>query len=207
MALGATEERNRLARDIHDTLAQGLSGIILQLETADALLEDVTDAASARTMLQRALESARHNLDEARRSVLDLRAAPLEGRTLSEAVEALVKTQFANTDITIDLSLGENRALPARIEVGLFRIAQEAITNVIKHSCAKHLTVRLNTTPQRVVMMIEDDGCGFDTDTIQKGHFGLIGMQERVRLLNGTFEISSCPETGTSLHITVPLEG
>ncbi len=202
---GAAEERNRLAREIHDTLAQGLTAITLQLETADALLD--ANPESARNAVQKALALTRANLEEARRSVLDLRAASLERRTFCEAlgdliaqygVEGKLETQF---DV-----IGGNHPLPVRIESGLYRMTQEALTNVIRHANAQHVRVEFTTMPDQVVLLIEDDGQGFDTEALAKGRFGLVGLNERARLLGGDLDVCSAPGEGTVLTVVVPLE-
>ena len=204
--LGMVEERNRLARELHDTLAQGLSATALQLETADALLESNTDSDHVRQAVQRALDLTRANLEEARRSVLDLRAAPLEGQTLIEALPALAKQLTAATDLALNVQVaGAARPLPLRAELGLYRIAQEAITNVVRHASATTLTVHVELTPQAVELVIADDGIGFDAATVPQGRFGLIGINERARLLGGTAELSSAPGDGTTIRVRVPL--
>jgi len=203
--LGAAEERNRLAREIHDTLAQGLTAITLQLETADALLE--SNPKNARTAVQKALNLTRANLEEARRSVLDLRAAPLERRTFCDALKALVEQYGAEWKLETEFELiGGERPLPVRIEAGLYRMAQEALTNVVRHARAKHVCVHLTTSPSEIELVVEDDGQGFDTEALAKGRFGLVGLNERARLLGGTLEVCSVPGEGTELKITVPLE-
>jgi two-component system NarL family sensor kinase len=205
--IGAAQERNRLAREIHDTLAQGLAAIALHLETADALMETNPEADRARRAVQQALVLSRTNLEEARRSVLDLRAAPLEGRTLVEALRALAiqYAQQSGADIQFEL-LGDDRRLPTRIEMGLYRIAQEALSNIARHAQAKHAWLRLTITPQQAEIAIADDGLGFDAEEIPEERFGLIGLNERARLLNGTFEVCSAPSEGTSLQAVLPLE-
>ncbi len=202
--LGALEERNRLAREIHDTLVQGLTGIIMQLETAEALLED-NQARRGREALHQALALTRSNLDEARRSVLDLRAAPLEGRSLAKALAALINEWKTKSKLKIKFESTGERPLPARLEVGLYRIAQEALTNVARHAQARRVDVRLITTPAFVQLAIDDDGRGFDPAHIPADHHGLIGMQERARLLGGTLELHSQPARGTRVQVTVPL--
>lgn len=206
--LGAAEERNRLAREIHDTLAQGLSAIALQLETADALLDAGANTKRAQQAVQSALISARSSLEEARRSVLDLRAAPLEGRALGEALAKLVRDsqRKGKLKITFEETDG-SRPLPARVEIGLYRVAQEALTNALKHARASRITLQLITTPDRVELKIEDDGRGFDPSQIPPGHYGLIGLNERVRLLGGQVELRSCPGEGVQLYVSVPLSG
>jgi two-component system NarL family sensor kinase len=208
-AVGAVEERNRLAREIHDTLAQGLSAIALQLETADALLESSGAVENARQAIQQALRLTRANLDEARRSVLDLRAAPLEGKTLAEALAALVK-QYKERQPDLRLRFfvtGGNRPLPVAVEAGLYRVAQEALTNLLNHAQTTRGKVTLVVTPATVTLTIEDQGQGFDPDAVADGRFGLAGMNERVRLLGGSLTIESDERIGTVVCATVPLPG
>ena len=200
--VGAVEERNRLAREIHDTLAQGLTAVSLQLESADALLETEADPARIRRMVQQALALTRANLEEARRSVLDLRAAPLADRTL---VEALVLLADASPVPVNFLVTGGNQPLPPRVETGLYRIAQEAINNACQHAQASEITVKLVATPQVVTLTVSDDGQGFDLDDVAQSRFGLVGLNERVKLLNGRFHIESTPGQGTKLEAELPL--
>jgi two-component system NarL family sensor kinase len=205
--LALVEERNRLAREVHDTLAQELAGIALQLEAADALLE--RSPSRARIRIRQALERTRESLDEVRRTVLDLRAGPLERQSLAEALEALVQRISAesNLTITLQIELGEQR-LAARSEAALYRISQEALANVRQHAHASHASLELWLTDTEVILQISDNGRGFDVDAPrQPGRgFGLIGMQERARLLNGTLSVCSEPGTGTQIEVRLPLE-
>jgi two-component system NarL family sensor kinase len=203
---GATEERNRLAREIHDTLAQGLAGITLQLETADVLLESGQEPQKISKAIQKALGLARTNLEEARRSVLDLRAVPLEGRTLAQALQALAQEAAAKGDLEVDFALtGGTRPLPVRIEAGLYRIAQEALSNVVQHAGARRATLSLTTLPEQVTLVVEDDGHGFDPRQTMRDRFGLIGLNERAKLLGGTLQLHSSPDSGTRIEINLPL--
>jgi two-component system NarL family sensor kinase len=203
--LGAAEERNRLAREIHDTLAQGLSATALQLESADALL-DAGSAAEARGPLRRALSLTQSNLEEARRSVLDLRAAPLEDRPLSEALKVLVDRWEAETGIGARYAaVNGSRPLPPRVEAALYRICQEALTNVARHAQAGHVSVRIVATPEQVRLTVEDDGRGFDPSGVPGDRHGLVGMRERAQMLGGALEVRSAGE-GTRVEATVPLE-
>jgi two-component system, NarL family, sensor kinase len=203
---GAVEERNRLAREIHDTLAQGLAGITLQLETADVLLESGQEPKKINAAIQQALKLARASLEEARRSVLDLRAAPLEGRTLAQALKALALETAAQGDLDIDFELvGGEQPLPVRIEAGLFRMAQEALANVVQHAAAQHVTLSLTILPDQVALVVKDDGYGFDPERTRRDRFGLIGLNERARLLSGTLQLHSSPGAGTRIEISVPL--
>jgi two-component system NarL family sensor kinase len=204
---GAIEERNRLAREIHDTLAQGLAAIALQLETVDAMLEVQNEPARTREAVQQALALTRANLEEARRSVLDLRAAPLEGRTLAQALTSLAQDWSAKSKIKIEFNAtGGSRPLPLRIQAGLYRIAQEALTNVERHAQAKHVQIQLITVPNRVQLIVEDDGRGFDPARVPKGRYGLIGLNERVKLISGILRVKSSPGHGARLEVNVPLE-
>ena len=206
--LGAVEERNRLAREIHDTLAQGLTATGLQLESAEALLDDETGAERAREPIHRALSLTRSNLDEARRSVLDLRAAPLEGRSLPEALKTLVDRWEAETGVgTRFKAINGSHPLPPRVEVALYRVCQEALTNVARHANASRVTVRLVATPDEVRLVVQDDGRGFDPSRVRDERHGIVGMRERVAMIGGSIEVGSSPDGGTRVEVTVPLGG
>jgi two-component system, NarL family, sensor kinase len=203
---GATEERNRLAREIHDTLAQGLTGISLILETTDELLVSRSDPNLVRQKLHQALSLVRTNLDEARRSVMDLRAAPLEGRNLVRALEDLTSsiTTLGQVEVYFE-KIGAFFPLPGRIETGLYRIAQEALSNVEKHSKARQAWMRITLQPDQVMMVIEDNGKGFDPVRTEPGHFGMIGLAERARLLGGSLTLETDPSEGTRIVVVVPI--
>lgn len=176
--LARAEERTRLAREIHDTLAQGLTAIGLHLEGA---LRHVDERpALARERLERALETTRENLEEARRSVTGLRAAPLAGTSLADALGALGRRLTAETGVRVHLaSSGDVQRLSLRAEAELYRIAQEALTNVRKHARARSVTVTLRATPRRVRLTVQDDGTGFEPDGTRRDCHGLKGMRER----------------------------
>ena len=204
--LGAVEERNRLAREIHDTLAQALAGLTLQLESADALLEDEATIAAARRFVREGLATARASLEEVRRSVLDLRAAPLEEKSLPEALAALATEESgrAGLEITFE-TVGDPRPLPVRVETGLYRIAQESLRNIARHAGASCAGLTLTTSPDGVRLTIEDNGRGFDPDRVPEGSFGLIGLNERARLLDGTLRIESSEGEGTVVEVEIPI--
>ncbi len=212
--LSTIEERNRLAREIHDTLAQGLAAITLQLETADALTEQRPER--AHEAIRRALALARANLEEARRSVIDLRAAPLQNRTLPEALQELAgEARRDGVEITYQYLPADFPLLSPRLETALYRIAQEALTNVKKHARAEHVKMRLSLEEDELCLCVYDDGRGFQVDEVmdtqarfgaQTGHFGLTGVNERVKMLGGTLCIDSTPGLGTCLVVCVPLE-
>ncbi len=203
--LGAVEERNRLAREIHDTLAQGLAAATLYLESADVALEEGR-VDRAQRQLRQALGLTRTNLEEARRSVLDLRAAPLQGRNLVRALNELAAAARQRWGLAVSVEIvGGGRPLPARLEVGLYRIAQEALTNVARHAGAAHAMVALTVTPDAISLSVADDGRGFDPGQVEGQRFGLIGLQERAQLLGGRLEIESAEGRGTRLTVTAPL--
>ncbi|MHB8576962.1 MAG: GAF domain-containing sensor histidine kinase [Dehalococcoidia bacterium] len=206
--LAQVEERNRLAREIHDTVAQTLAGLALQLEAADALIE--RDTVRSHHAVGRAINLTHTALEDVRRSVLDLRAAPLEGLTLAEALRRRVAAFAAEHAITGTFALtGADRPLPPRLEVGVFRIAQEALTNVARHAAATSVSVLLSVDEApggRLRLSVEDDGRGFDAEA-PPGHFGLVGMRERARLLGGGLQIASTPDAGTRVELDLPLEG
>ena len=204
--LAALEERNRLAREIHDTLAQSLAAISMQLETADARAEAGGDARLA-AMVRRALTLTRSTLEEARRSVTDLRTPPLEGRTLAESLRALggELRGVAERPVQLDVVGEDDGGLPAAVEVGLYRIAREALTNVARHARATKVRLRLAQEQGRVRMRIEDDGTGFDPNGVPPGRFGLLGMSERARLLGGSLRVESAPGEGTVVQVDVPV--
>lgn len=204
--LGAVEERNRLAREIHDTLAQGMAGIALRLESADALAEANADPEQVRQSIQSALKLTQQTLEEARRSVLDLRAAPLEGRTLAQAVAALAAaTESDDPQIMTEIT-GAAQPLPVRIEVGVYRIIQEALANMRRHAHARHATIHLEITPAYLLAIISDDGKGFAPDRDLHGHYGLLGIRERARLLGGEARVLSTKGRGTRIEVRIPLE-
>jgi two-component system NarL family sensor kinase len=208
--LARAEERARLAREIHDTLAQGLTAIALDIEGAIRHIESNPDR--ARERLERALATARENLEEARRSVLDLRTAPLAGRPLVEALAALGRAFTSETGVRVQVR-GE-AALPLRVEAELYRIAQEALTNVRKHARASQVEIALRADDEGVSLTIADNGIGLAAKGSSEpkaggrtgeGRHGIIGMRERARLLGGRLRIARRPGGGTTVSVRVPL--
>jgi two-component system NarL family sensor kinase len=203
--LARAEERTRLAREIHDTLAQGLTAIALNIEGAMHQLDKHPD--QARERLERALGMARDNLEEARRSVLDLRSsAQLEGKPLAEALAGLARSFTSDTGVPATVHASKVSGLPLRTESELFRVAQEALTNVRKHARAGRVEIELRRRGKRVTLLIDDDGVGFRVRASRPGRHGLIGMRERAKLLGGKLTISSTPHGGTRILARVPVE-
>lgn len=202
--LGVIQERNRLAREIHDTLAQSLSGISLKLETAQAFMEN-DNLVKAQDLISQTIGLTRRGLEEARRSVLDLRATELEDRRLPEALENMIQEINSNGVLKASFALlGSYRPTDMRTELGLYRIAREAVQNVLKHAGAKHLKLKIHYTKNAVRLNAIDDGRGFDLDQTTQG-MGLIGISERARLLNGRLEIKTEPEKGCSILVEIPV--
>ena len=203
---GAAEERTRIAREIHDTLAQDLTAIALQLETADALLEADHDPVRVRSVVTQALVRARQGLDETRRSVMNLRAAPLEGHNIADALAALANDYGGRWGLAVQTDLKPVQDVPPHIENGLFRIAQEAFSNIARHAGATGFTVALNQKRGYVRLVITDDGRGFDSSEVPDGRYGLVGMSERALLLGGQCTISTAPGHGTRIEVQLPVE-
>ena len=212
---GVLAERQRMAREIHDTLAQGLTGIITQLEAA----ERTGQAAERERRLGHVKQLARESLAEARRSVQALRPQALEGARLPEALAGEVARWSATSGVGADLTTtGEPRPLHPEVEVTLLRVAQEALTNVAKHADAAHARVTLSYMGDVVTLDVRDDGSGFtlngggcpasrqktEATDERNGGFGLTAMRQRVNRLAGQLEIESEPGAGTAVSASVP---
>jgi nitrate/nitrite-specific signal transduction histidine kinase len=206
--IAVMEERNRMAREIHDTLAQGFSGIILQLEAAEQALGG--DVSAAERHLNQARSLARKSLAEARRSVWNLRPQALEQLPLVEAIKQEIDRFTQNTGMNARFEVfGDRRDLSPELETGLLRICQESLTNVRKHAKATEVEVTLTFDTSAVEMDIRDNGIGFTSRTTsddkkKRGAFGLISMRERTRGLGGTFEVQSKRGKGTLVRIVIP---
>ena len=201
------EERARLAREIHDTLAQGFVGISSQLDAVAMSMPE--DDSPARQYLQMARRMARHSLTEARRSMMDLRASVLEDRDLAAALEAGARAWTAGQPVEVSVeAMGESRPLPQETEQQLLRIAQEAVANVMKHANASRIGIKLEREPKSLRLRIVDNGRGFeerDAFAAHEGHFGLLGMRERAERLGGGLHLASRLGEGTEVEVSVPL--
>lgn len=200
--LGKISERNRLAREIHDTLAQGLTAINYKLEALSIQAEKGHDPDDLLALIEQTQTLVKHNLEEARRSVMDLRATPLEGKDLKSALQELI----SETEFSIKSRFkGDAPPMSSRLEMGVYRIVQEAFQNVSKHAAAQHASFLLRFSPSEIQLQIQDNGKGFELDHISGG-FGLIGMNERARLLGGTFQIESELGKGTNITVHLPVK-
>jgi signal transduction histidine kinase len=200
---GKLDERQRMAGEIHDTLAQGLTGIITQLEAAERAAGRPADL---HRHLEQARALARENLAEARRSVQALRPEQLDEAGLPGALAGLAASQPG--DVRVEVT-GEPRPLLPELEHTLFRTAQEALTNVAKHAQASKAVVTLSYLDDTVLLDVRDDGIGFDPEARPDGGrgFGLEGMRQRLRRVAGDLEIESRPGEGTAIGASVPAIG
>ena len=201
------KERTRLAQELHDTLEQSLTGIGLQLDTAGRLFGKEAERATHHVEMARSLMT--QSQLELRRSIWDLRSRELEQFDLCSALLASGQQMLDGTDIRFNVTTeGRVRPLSEVVEENLLRIGQEALTNVIKHSAAKNVTIELIFGAQSVTFRIKDDGCGFTPGSAagaSEGHFGLVGMDERTKRLDGKLTIESAPGVGTCVEIQIPI--
>jgi signal transduction histidine kinase len=202
--MAVIEERNRMAREIHDTLAQGFAGIVLQLEAAEQSLGENVD--NAHEHLDHARRLARESLNEARRSVRALRPQALEQLPLIETLKQEMEKFTQDSGIKANFSTsGKRQALHADMENAILRICQESLANAKKHAQAEQVTVILVFEREKVGLSIRDNGIGFDTEVRADDSFGLIGMTERARLLGGTLVVQSEKGKGTLIEVMIPI--
>jgi len=201
--LTIAEERQRMARELHDTLSQGLAGLILQLEAVDAHLAG-SRAERARSILEQSMQTARATLAEARAAIDNLRQPAEHDLVMAVLQEAERFTRAAGIacepQIDVRVEVPEQAAEPA------IRAVTEGLTNIARHARASRVTLRLTALEKSLEIEICDDGIGFDPEAVQAGHYGLLGMRERVRLAGGSFDVDSKPGEGTRIGITFPLQ-
>jgi signal transduction histidine kinase len=200
------EERNRIARELHDTLEQELAGITMQLDLATDCFQQAPRV--AKQALQTARDMSRHSMIEARRSVWDLRCQLLEHGDLvsaiSQILEPLASGDHAKVNVTIK---GAPVRLSGQKEMNLLRIAQEAVANAVKHGHAHHVNIELLYTSKSVCLNVIDDGCGFAaSQAAPTGHFGLLDMRERAHSMGSHLNIQSEPGRGTNISLRVPVD-
>ena len=199
-------ERGRLARELHDTLEQALAGVKLQLEAVLGTL-DVAPT-KARKSLEVARDMLRYGLDEARRSIMDLRSSALEAGDLPEALTEMARQMTQESQLSADVRVvGAYRRLEGAQEHHLLRIGLEALTNVVKHANAHRVEIELRLEPRDVHLVVRDDGDGFrEAPDLGGGErFGLRGISERVDKLGGTLHIGNRPEGGAEVAVSVPV--
>lgn len=200
--LARLEERARLARDIHDTLAQGLTAIALHLDGALPYLADAP--ATARERVQKALHTTRDSLDQARQSVLGLRSGLPGSRPLAEALAALARAMTAETGVRVHVRAPVGDLASPHLEAELYRIAEEALANARRHAAARRVSIVVHRFDHAVGLGVRDDGIGFDPTIVDAARYGVIGMHERAALLGGRLRVISQPGQGTVVRIAAP---
>jgi len=199
------QERNRIAREIHDTLAQGFIGVSVQLEIVSRLLGSSAEA--AKEHLDQARILVRHSLADARKSIWELRSQSPEHQDFAARLSNAAKQTAASSSAKVQLQVhGTYRPLATEVENEVFRIAQEAVANAVRHSGAKHINIHLAFDTKRLRVIV-DDGCGFDRHADwsgPNGHFGLKGMQERARQIHAELIVNSELGKGTKVCVEVP---
>jgi len=199
------EERNRIARELHDTLEQELAGITMQLDLAADSFQRSPRVAQQALKIARSM--TRHSMREARRSVWDLRCHLLENGDLISALRQAVGPFVMGTQVKVEINVeGQPRRLSVPVEMNLLRIGQEAVTNAVKHARAQRITLELRYDPGTVRLRVSDDGRGFSADDValsSNGHFGLLDMRERAQSLGCDLRVKSEPGGGTCIEVDV----
>jgi len=201
--LAITRERNRMARELHDTLAHTLSAVNVQLKALDVLID--SDPATAKDTLQQTQQLTRDGLHEARRALHALRSRPLDelGCVLAIEQTAKLKAERAGIELHLDLPVQITNVSP-QVEQNLYRIVDEAVTNVVRHAQASRLWISLYQDDDSLDLCVRDNGIGFTPEFMsQNGHYGLTGMKERALLLNGDLTIDSQPQQGTIINLKI----
>ncbi|MFV9567851.1 sensor histidine kinase [Thermoanaerobacter mathranii] len=199
------EERKRIAREIHDGPAQAMANVLLKSELCEKLI--TKDIEQAKVELKNLKNIVQQSLKEVRKIIYDLRPSALDDLGLIPALSRYIKNFSEETGIFVDFSvLSDYKRLSPEIEITCFRVVQEALTNIKKHSKAKNASVKFEFGMRFISIIIKDDGIGFDKENIGQG-YGLMGMRERVEILNGKFEISSFKNKGTQIYISIPVRG
>lgn len=200
--LTIANERQRMARELHDTLSQGLAGLILQLEAADAYLgHDRPER--AREIVQQSMETARSVLGDARDAISDLRH---ESAELEDSLRLEISHFTEATGIPCTFQLDLSQPITDSVRETVIRAVAESLTNVARHAKANSSSVSVTSNEHEIKVEIKDDGIGFDPNAVATGHYGLLGMQERARLNRGRLEVRSEAGKGTQLVLTLPIE-
>lgn len=200
--LTIANERQRMARELHDTLSQGLAGLILQLEAADAHLASQRHD-KAQSIIGNAMEQARLTLADARRVIDDLRQPSSDD--LDSALRLELERFTSATGIPVRFHSVQTQPLPDPVKETLVRAVAESLTNIARHANAQNVEIDLRMKDKSLSLTIQDDGQGFDATAIPAGHYGILGIKERVRLVNGSFDIQSEKGKGALLKVEIPL--
>jgi signal transduction histidine kinase len=202
-------ERSRIAREMHDALDQGFTAITLQLDLCGKLAQNGAEAGALQRRLDLTKDLLEYARSEARRSIADLRSEALESGDLVSALSRVADQLSLGADLKVGLSVeGRTRPLPGAVENNLLRICQEAVTNAVRHAHAREVAIGLAFAPDAVRLTVRDAGCGFDPKAAASehdGHFGLMGIRERVKKLGGRLRLDSEPGRGTEVLVEIPV--
>ena len=201
------EERRRVARDIHDGPAQAIANIVFRAEVCERLID--TDKERAKSELKALREHIRNTLGEIRKIIFDLRPMALDDLGLAPTIRGVLDVFREEYGLFTEVAvIGKERRLESHVEIGIFRVVQEALNNIVKHAQASSAKVRIEFAAAGVTVLVEDDGKGFEMTEgeLPSGHYGIMGMRERMQLLNGKLSIKAAPRRGTRVMISVPLE-
>jgi signal transduction histidine kinase len=201
--VASLEERQRLARELHDSVSQALYGIALGARTARTQLD--RDATQAVEPMEYVLSLAEAGLAEMRALIFELRPESLQTEGLVAAIEKHVASTRARYRLDVQANLGPEPQAKIEVKEALYRVAQEALHNIVKHAHAEHVVVSLDASNGTIALQVRDDGRGFDPNASYPGHVGLHSMRERIDKLQGTIEIKSKPGKGTAVNVRVPL--
>jgi two-component system sensor histidine kinase DegS len=209
--LAQEEERKRIAREIHDGPAQAMANIVLRSEIAERMLAR-GEYASVKEELSELKSQVRGGLEEVRKIIFNLRPMALDDLGLIPTLRKHVRDVEERTRIHIDFEVyGVETRLSSAMEVAIFRLVQEALSNVWKHSGATYASVRITFQKQMVKIVVQDNGVGFSVEKLERtiarnnSHFGIVGMRERIELLEGRMDIESEPDAGTKLTMVIPI--
>ena len=204
--LTLTTERQRMARELHDTLAQGLAGLILQLEAADSYISN-QNPQKAQAIIQQAMTRARTTLADARRAIGDLRESQATPTDLNAAIRGEVERFQHSTGIPCTLELCTLSSFSPALAENVLRTVSEGLVNIARHAQASEVFLTMNCDKRNLCIEIRDNGIGFDPQIAigRSGHYGLLGLRERARLLGGTLAIKSLPGEGTTIGIQLPI--
>jgi two-component system sensor histidine kinase DegS len=200
------EERRRLARDIHDGPAQAIANIVFRAEVCERLID--SDPERAKYELKTLREHIRNTLTEIRKIIFDLRPMAIDDLGLVPTIRGILDVLREQYGLSTEIAVrGREQRLQSHVEIGIFRVVQEALNNVIKHAQASSISVRIEFVAAGMTIVVEDDGKGFDAagEETPAGHYGIMGMRERIQLLEGKLVIKSSARRGTRVMITVPL--
>ncbi|MFH1634473.1 MAG: sensor histidine kinase [Chloroflexota bacterium] len=203
--LATSRERNRLARELHDTLAHTLSGQAVNLEAIKLMLP--SEQTEAHAMLEHSLSNTRSGLAETRRALKDLRSKQLEDLGLMIAVRNLATEAASRAEFALSCQISDHLPeLTPDVEQCLYRIAQETLENIVRHADAQKVTLQLKTEDRTLILTISDDGCGFDPQNVDfADKLGIQGMRERAILMSGNLEVHSHSTKGTSVQLSIPI--